>query len=218
MIETLVTFLQENILPLGAGGVFLASVIEEVVAPIPSALVMALSGFLFVSGPINVWNILSLIFLVAVPAAFGVTLGSLFIYGVAWWGRKAALLKWGKWIGLSWNDIEVLKARLEKSKKDEKTIILARVIPIIPSVAISALCGFIQMRPFKYIRLTFLGMFIRAIILASLGWQVGNVYYRYVELISRFEKYILIIILILACIFIINLFIRRKKSLAERNS
>jgi len=97
MIEYLVHFLQVYILPWGALGVFVASVIEEVIAPIPSALVMTMSGFLFVAGPIS-WNVVySLIFKVAIPAALGVTLGSYVIYFAARFGGKFVIDKWGKY-------------------------------------------------------------------------------------------------------------------------
>ena len=195
MLESLLLLLQTHIIPLGAGGVFLASVMEEVVAPIPSALVMMSAGFLFVTGPVDMSNIFRLIFMVALPAAGGVTLGSLFIYGIAWWGGKPLLVKWGKWVGLYWDDMEKLEKRFIESKKDEIVIMGARVIPIVPSVAISALCGFFRMNIFKYIWLTFFGMFIRGLILATVGWQIGNVYYRYADIISHFESAILILII-----------------------
>lgn len=180
----------------------MASVVEEVVAPIPSALVMMSAGFLFVIGPVDINNVLRLIFIVALPAASGVTLGSLFIYGIAWWGGKPLLIKWGKWIGLYWDDMEKLERRFKESKKDEIVIMGARVIPIVPSVAISALCGFFRMNIFKYIWLTFAGMFIRGLILAIVGWQIGNVYHRYADIISHFESIILIVVISSIAIFL----------------
>lgn len=211
MIESLLIFLEQTIIPLGAVGVFLASVIEEVIAPIPSALIMTLSGFLFVSGPVDLYNIFRLIFLVAVPAAAGVTLGSLAVYGVAWWGGRAVLERYGKWLGLYWSDVEKFDQKLNESKKDEIAIVSARIIPIIPSVAISAFCGFVRMPFYKYLWITFTGMFVRATILATVGWQIGNVYYRYAELISSIEKYILIFVLIVIALFVTWRLLKIKK-------
>lgn len=191
MIESLIIFLQTSILPLGFWGVFLASVIEEVIAPIPSALVMMMSGFLFVSGPVSVASIARLIFYVSLPAALGVTLGSLVIYGVAYWGGRSFLEKWGKWLGLYWADVEKIKLKFESSKKDELAIIGARVLPAVPSVAISAFCGFIRMNLMKYFWLTFVGMFFRGVIMGAIGWQVGNIYLKYAEIISKLESTIL---------------------------
>lgn len=195
----------------------MASVLEEVVAPIPSALVMMASGFIFISGPVNTLNIIKLVFLVALPAAIGVTLGSYVIYGLSWWGGRQVLDKWGKWIGLYWSDVEKLEERLKRTKKDEIGVVIARVIPIVPSVAVSAFCGFVRMPVFRYTLTTFVGMFIRSIIIASVGWQVGNVYYRYAGFVSKFENYILISVFVLILIFALNLFLRSRGLLAQKD-
>lgn len=207
MIESILIFLQNNVIPLGAGGVFLASVAEEVIAPVPSALVMMTAGFLFVSGPIDLYNILRLIFWVGLPAAAGISLGSLWIYGVAYWGGKTSLDKLDKWLGLNWADIEKMRNKFEEGKRGELAIIGARILPVVPSVAISAFCGFMRMRIWKYFLLTFIGMFLRAMLMGAIGWQVGNIYYKYANLVARFENMVFAIIalIILSCLIFIIL-------------
>lgn len=192
MIEYLVHFLQINILPWGALGVFVASVIEEVIAPIPSPLIMTMSGFLLVTGPVSVKTISALIFKVAIPAALGVTLGSYTIYFVARFGGKFVIEKWGKYFGLFWTDIEKLRSRLSGTKRDEIFIGIARIIPFVPSVAISAFCGILEMNVFKYFVITLVGVFFRGIILGVLGWQAGHVYEKYATTISSIENTVLI--------------------------
>jgi len=203
MIEYLVNFLQTNILPMGAIGVFLASVIEEVIAPIPSSLVMTMSGFLFVTGPISWQAILALIFKVALPAALGVTLGSYVVYFVARFGGKFVIEKWGKYVGLYWTDVEKLKSKLSGTKKDELFIGAIRVIPFAPSVAISAFCGIIEMNVIKYFFISFIGVFFRGIILGILGWQVGNVYEKYAKTIGSLENVVLVSTILALAIFIV---------------
>lgn len=202
MIEYLISFLQINILPWGALGVFVASVIEEVIAPIPSPLIITMSGFLFVTGPLSWGVIYALIFKVAIPSALGVTLGSYTIYFIARFGGKFFIEKWGKYIGLYWTDIEKFQNRLSGTRRDEIFIGIARVIPFVPSVAISAFCGILEMNIFKYFVISFVGVFFRGIILGILGWQVGNVYGKYVQTISSIENTVLI-----STIFIIGVFI-----------
>ena len=203
MIETLIHFLQMNILPWGAAGVFLASVIEEVIAPIPSALVMTMSGFIFISGPISSDTVFALIFKVAIPAAFGVTLGSYVVYFAAKYGGKFIIEKWGKYIGLFWTDIEKLQNRLSGTKKDELLITAARILPIIPSVAISAFCGILEMNAVKYFLISFIGVFFRGLILGILGWQVGNVYEKYAQAVSAAENMVLLSTILALGIFIV---------------
>ena len=203
MIEGLIHFLQVHVLPWGALGVFVASVIEEVVAPIPSALIMTMSGFLLVSGPVATSSMGALIFKVAIPAALGVTIGSYVIYFAARFGGKFLIEKWGKFIGLYWVDIEKLQNRLSGTRKDELLIGGARILPIVPSVAISAFCGILNMNVFKYFLITFVGVFFRGIILGVLGWQVGEVFEKYAKTISSIENMLLLSTILALGIFIV---------------
>lgn len=203
MIETLIHFLQASILPWGALGVFVASVIEEVIAPIPSALIMTMSGFLFISGPIS-WQVVSaLVFKVAIPAALGVTLGSYFIYFIAKFGGRFIIEKWGKYVGLYWSDIEKMQNRLSGTRRDEFIIGGARILPVVPSVAISAFCGILEINIFKYFVITFIGVFFRGLILGVLGWQVGGIYKKYAQTISAIENIVLVSTILGVLIFIV---------------
>lgn len=203
MLESLILFLETHILPLGAFGVFVASVIEEVVAPIPSALIMTMSGFIFVPKGFYLDSIFILIFKVAIPAAFGVTIGSFFIYFLAKYGGKFFIEKWGRYIGLYWSDVEKIQNKLSGTKKDEILISSSRIIPFVPSVAVSAFCGIIQMNFFKYTAITLIGTFVRGILLATLGWQVGNLYQKYANFIGLIEKWVLLSTILVFLIFVV---------------
>ncbi len=211
MIEALLAFLQVHILPWGAFGVFVASVVEEVIAPIPSALIMTTSGFLFVSGGVSLPTILNLLLKVALPAALGVTLGSFFVYFLARYGGRFVIEKWGKYIGLYWSDIEKLQSKLSGTRKDEIIISTARVMPIVPSVAISALCGIIEMPVLKYTIITFIGMFVRGIILGVVGWQLGNVYQKYAIVIDRVGDYVLMVLVLGVVVYLASRIIEKYK-------
>ena len=203
MIEQAVQLLDVYVVPLGALGVFLAEIIEEAIAPIPSALVMTGTGFLLLKGSLlNFSSIMTLIFTIAIPAAAGLSLGSLGIYAVAYYGGKPVLLKIGKWIGLSWDDILVYQKKLEENKSGDLLLFTARVIPFIPSTAISAFYGLMRSNIKRYLLFSFWGSFIRAIILGVLGWQVGNLYIKYASLIGSIEHYIYVAIAISLIIFI----------------
>ena len=80
---------------------------------------------------------------------------------------------------------------------------MARVLPFVPSVAISAFCGILGMNASKYFYITFLGVFLRGIILGAIGWQVGSLYGKYAAVISDLESYILYTIIITLAIFVV---------------
>lgn len=210
MIETSLLFIQNHILPLGAFGVFLGSFLEEVIAPIPSAVIQLASGFIFVQGPISLSNFFRLFLFVIVPASVGVTFGSIFVYGLAFYFGKATLIKWGKWFGLVWNDVVKIQNKFENSVFDGWALIISRAIPIIPSVAISAFSGLIRINLKKYLIYTFFGTLVRAGVLGFVGWQVGNVYIRYAKIINSFENIILGVIILIVILALVFGWFRRK--------
>jgi membrane protein DedA with SNARE-associated domain len=77
-------------------------------------------------------------------------------------------------------------------------------VPIIPSVAISAFCGFIRFDLKKYLVITFFGTLVRAFILGFIGWQFGSMYQTLADEISYLEEVSVILILISAVLYFIT--------------
>lgn len=197
MITSLIATIESALLPLGGVGVFAASLLEEVLAPIPSALVQMGAGFFLLPETVSGEFVFDLIVTVTIPAALGVTIGSLLVYFIAYYAGKPALERWGHWFGLSWSDVERGRERFQGGHKDSITLFVLRTIPIVPSVAISAVCGLIRMRLAKYFLYTFLGTLVRASGLAIVGWQLGELYHEYAALIDEFETYILVVLVVI---------------------
>ncbi len=185
---------------------FVASVVEEVVAPIPSALIVMMSGFFFAH------SIPSLLFKVAIPAALGTTIGSYFVYYIAKYGGQFVIERWGKYIGLYWSDVLKMQDKLTGTRKDELLIAVSRMVPVIPSVAVSAFCGVMGMKPIKYFIITVSGVFVRSLILGSIGWKVGSVYTKYADVFSKFEKSVFIGLFVAIGVFLIYRFFVKKQS------
>lgn len=120
--------------------------------------------------------------------------------------------KWGKYIGLYVSDIEKLEAKLSGTRKDEFIIGGARILPIVPSVAISAFCGLLEMNVFKYFVISFVGTFIRGLILGAIGWQMGNVYEKYATYIGAIEDKVLYAIVGLVIGFVLYKYFTNKKT------
>jgi membrane protein DedA with SNARE-associated domain len=193
MIAALVHVVESLFQTYGAWGVFLASVIEEAVAPIPSALVMMGGGFgLLLGQPFSWYAVWQLLWLVAVPAAAGVALGSLVVYGLTYYFGKPFLERYGKFFGLSWLAIEQVQARFARGYADEVVLLVVRAVPALPSVAISAFCGLTRMPVKPYLLYSFLGTIVRALILSWLGWQLGKLYTIWAGVISRIESYLIV--------------------------
>lgn len=209
MLASILEFLTSTLLPLGPFGVFLASIIEEVIAPIPSALVMLGSGFLFVHGPVGIDTLLRLFTHVALPAAFGVAVGSLVVYSIARYAGTALLVKWGYIFGVSESDITKAHDYFSQSKRDDVAVLVARVIPVVPAVVIALGAGLIQMPVVRYLSISIVGSIIRAFILGAIGWQSGELYVTYADKISAWENVIWAILGILFVYGIVRLYKRK---------
>ena len=213
MFDKIVLYLQSVILKYGGFGIFFATIVEEVIAPIPSPFIPLLAGFSYL--PANkvfleiMWQAL---FIIALPIAIGITIGSLVVYFLGYWGGKPIIEKCKKWIGLSWKDIEKMEKRLEKSWNDEIVFFILRCLPIIPGVAISSFSGLVRYPLKNFMLITFFGALVRAFMLGIVGWKVGELYITYADAISKMEKYTSIIVALSAIlIFGYFYFFRRLK-------
>lgn len=182
----------------------MGSIIEEIIAPIPSTLIIMGTSFIMLKGaaisPVTFFN---LFINIVLPASFGVTIGSLFVYGITYFAGKPFLERWGKYLGVSWGDIEKTEKKFEKSRSDEIVLFLVRAFPVIPSVAISAFCGFIRFDLKKYVIITFLGTLVRAFILGFIGWQLGGMYQAAADEISYLEEIGLAVLIIALVVYVI---------------
>jgi len=175
----------------------LASIIEEIIAPIPSTLVIMGSSFLILKGyPIAVDSIMRLLIYVVLPASAGVTLGSLFVYAIGYFLGSPFIKRWGKYMGVSWDDIEKAEGRFSQGQSDNLILFILRAVPVVPSVAISIFCGFIRYRLRDYITFTFMGSLVRGFVLGILGWQFGMLYLEISQQISFLEELVLLVLVI----------------------
>ncbi|MBZ2166763.1 hypothetical protein [Methanobacterium spitsbergense] len=120
MFAEVILYLENILIVYGPLGVFIASIIEEIIAPIPSTLVIMGTSFIVLKGvSISPDAFLKLFINIVLPASLGVTIGSLFIYTIAYFAGKPFLERWGKYLGVSWEDIEKAEKKFENSHSDE---------------------------------------------------------------------------------------------------
>lgn len=216
MIESLIVYVQSIIFEYGAWGVFFATIIEEIIAPIPSPLIPLAAGFfLLPEGVSFAETALRGAFAIALPVSIGISIGSAFVYALGFFGGKPVIEKSKKWVGISWQDVEKSEARFTRGKGDEITLFILRLLPIVPGVAISGFCGVVRYPFKKFITITCVGSFARAFVLGMVGWQVGELYATYASMISKFEKYILIGVVFLLLLSVVGYFVAKKNKSQE---
>lgn len=187
MIHTIISFIEKIVIPFGPFGVFFAEIIEEVIVPIPSAMVLFTAGFVLLKGDLSLSLIKDLIFVITLPASLGLTLGSLVIYSLGFYGGKPFIEKYGKFIDVSWQGVLDFDEKLNNSKYDELLFVMARIIPIVPSSLLAIFGGVTRMPVRKYIILTFLGSLLKALIYGFVGYKVGDLYSVYAEKVASLE-------------------------------
>jgi len=141
--------------------VFLASVLEEIIVPIPSTAIIASAAM--ISKPLDVF------LQVVVPSAAGSTIGSIFLYSIGAVSAEAVKRLWG-----------IDAAKYMSKIKTVPSLVALRAVPIIPFSAVSAAAGAARFPIPGYMLASFLGGMVRNSIIAfpvSAGieaWKVAG--------------------------------------------
>lgn len=197
MIGDIVGWIQGVMLTLGPSGVLFLAFLQELVPPIPSTLVVVTAGFFFLGGiPLSLGGFIELFWMVGLPVALGLSVGSLIVYGIVYWGGRPIIEKYGLYLGVSWEDIERLQQYMRGHISDDVLLFTARALPIMPSVAINVFCGVVRWRPLPFFLHTFFGTIIRAMWAGFIGWEFGNVYQHYATVIENTQNIIFAVILV----------------------
>jgi len=189
-MEYIIEITKEFLFNYGALAIFLVGFLEEVFFIIPSSVVFLATGFLVVDPGISfISALIQVIFGLAIWGALGATLGSYIIYGIFYWGGKKVLAKYGKYLGLSWNEVEKFERRLKKGNTQELSITIFRALPIWSIAVVSAVCGILRINWKTFGIYTFLGTIIRIMILAMIGWKIGDAYDQLSSQLEIWEKF-----------------------------
>ena len=146
--------------------IFSGAFIEELIAPIPSPLVMTLGGSLAKSQDHTLFFLLFLAFIGAV----GKSIGGYIIYTFAHLLEAVLVGRWGKYLGVSHKQIVSMSEKLESGQKDYIALFLLRAVPIIPTAPVSFAAGILQLDLKTYLISSALGLWVRNIFYLYLGF------------------------------------------------
>lgn len=208
VIDMLERFAQIMPLPWFA---FVGAFIEELIAPIPSPLVMTLAGSLAAAEQAPVTYLV----IVALIGAVGKTLGSYFIYIIADKGEDFVLTKLGKFIGITHKEVESIGKHLNKGWRDDIVLFLMRAIPIMPTAPVSIVCGLIKLKMRTYLTSTFFGTFVRNIFYLYLGYTSLGALEQVNEGLDSVENFGYVIILAGVAAIMLWIYKQRQKSGVE---
>lgn len=161
---------------LGYGGVFFLMVLESMVFPIPSELIMPFAGFLIAKGEMNFP-------LVIIFSTLGSLVGSLISYYIGKYGGNKVILKFGKYMFL--DETDLMKTEKWFSEKGEKTVFISRFIPVVRHL-ISIPAGIGKMDIKKFCFYTIIGAAGWNTFLAYMGFLLGKNW----ELVKHYSEFI----------------------------
>ena len=172
--------------------------IEEIVAPIPSPLIMTTAGSLV---RLQGQGIIAL-FLVSFLAAFGKTIGSWIIYVVADKSEDLIMLRFGKFLGVTRQDVENIGKRFDNTWKDDMLLVLLRAVPFIPGAPVAVVCGIIKLNLKRYLRSTLVGTFLRSLMFGFIGYSGLAAYQAVLGRLNALETAgkIILVLLVVACL------------------
>lgn len=168
MLGDLAVWVQDVIERLGAIGVALLVILENVFPPIPSEIVLPFAGFVAQRGDGSV-------VVMIVAATVGAVVGALMLYFVAALigpvRLGAFITRFGKWFGVKPADL----ARAEQwfDRHAVAAVLLGRCVPLIRSV-VSVPAGFRRMSLVPFIAYTALGSAVWNTALIGAGAALGN--------------------------------------------
>jgi len=166
----------ESIRAYGPWSVFIGVIIESVIVPIPSPLIIMGAGFVLISPELSFFHaFLPIVLQIVLPGAIASTVGAYIGYAIGYFGGKPMVDRWEKFLGFSWKDVEALERRFQ-SGKVKTTIFFLRALPIFPLSVISAAAGLLRLPIGQFSLWTFYGTIPRCLFLGYLGWGLGETY------------------------------------------
>ena len=191
----------------GYFGVFFLILIENVFPPIPSEVILLISGFF------STYPNLSVLYMI-VASTLGSFLGAIILYYIGKIFNKERLKKivngrLGKILFLKENDID--KADEWFDNKGNKSVFFCRFVPIVRSL-ISIPAGMSEMPMGKFIIYTICGSMIWNTVLICLGYRLGSNWEYVLTILDKYQMLVIVILVIIFGYVIIKFYRKKRKS------
>ena len=177
---------------MGYPGIFLLTLIEGILTPIPSEIIIPFAGFLAYEGTF-------ILPLVIIVGTLGSTLGSTGAYYIGYYLGRPFVLKYGKWFGVK--DKHIDKSEDWFKKYGDVTILVGHSLPGMRSF-ISFPAGIVKMRLRNFVVFTFIGALIWTSVLAVAGFYLGAHWESLIGVVGNLEILILIAFVVILAAYL----------------
>lgn len=197
-------FCMQVILFLGYPGILILMMMESMILPVPSELVMPFAGFLAGEGKMS-------FALVVLFSSLGSLAGSLISYFMGRYGGSKVILRWGRYLLLDETDLEKTERWFER--KGEKVVFISRFIPVVRHL-ISIPAGMGKMELKKFCFYTIIGATLWNAFLGYLGYLLGKNWGQVREYSEYVSALVAVVLVVLGAYFVYR-HVRNKRQ--ERN-
>ena len=180
----------------GQLAVFIGVMIEQIIVPIPSPMIIMGAGAILILPALSVPDaFLQILWIIVLPGAIACTLGSYIGYTISFYGGKALVVRFQRFLGVDWDQIANLEKRFQ-GKREALMIFLTRAIPVFPISLVSIFAGLLRVPIKPFTIFTFLGAIFRCLLLAFVGWWIGATYERVATRLDSLETVVSILLMI----------------------
>ena len=212
MISEITQWIMELMRAHGQLSVFIGVMIEQIIVPIPSPLIIMGAGAILISTELSIPNaFLQILWIIVLPGTIASTLGSYIGYMISYYGGKALVVRLQRFLDVDWDEIENLEKRFQ-GRKEALSLFLSRAIPVFPISLVSIFAGLLRIpiRPFTFY--TFLGSIFRCFFLGFVGWWIGATYEKVATRLDSVETVVSILMLIGMGVVLGYLYFKLRKS------
>ncbi len=181
--------------------VFITMMMESMVLPVPSEAVMPFAGFLIADGKFT-------FILVVIISTLGSLTGSLISYAIGYYGEKALIHKYGRFLLLDADELEATDRFF--NKYGDITIFICRFIPVIRHL-ISIPAGIAEMNIWKFALFTVIGAGLWNSFLAYVGFHLRCNWAAVMKYSKVIDIFVLLILVGLVAYYIYKHLKRRNK-------
>ena len=186
---------------LGSIGLLFLMVAENLFPPIPSEAILPLAGFLVGRGELGgVQAILA--------ATAGSVLGAFFLYALGRWGGRAVVLRYGRVLRVTENDLERAEGWFERY--GDAVVLFGRMVPLGRSV-VSIPAGMLKMPVWRFTLLTTIGSALWNMLLVGAGWFLGANWERVSAIVGSISNAVFLIALVVVVTLAIYWFRRPRR-------
>lgn len=181
IFEWLYQVIRQITLVLGYPGIFLLMLVENMIPPVPSEMVMPFSGFMIADGELNFAGVI-------IAGTLGSVAGAVIIYYIGYkLGHdrlRTWICRWGKFMFLSGEDLD--RSLDTFNRHGKSAIFVGRLIPGVRSL-ISIPAGINKMPMGEFIGLTLLGTLGWNLTLTTAGVLLGSNWRKILDIMDTYE-------------------------------